>query len=128
MRGAAVGGGPHLERGEGRLQVLFLSRGQHNVGALLRQAARNAKADAEGGQGERKVGKAGEEEKFVRLTTIDLTGKEKVCTLQPDPLYWPAMDLRRDAATGVWTLQEEKRQKKTTTEPEAKGNDSANST
>ena len=47
-----MGGGPHLERGEGRLQVLFLSRGQHNVGALLRQAARNAKADAEGGQGE----------------------------------------------------------------------------
>ena len=33
---------------------------------------------------------------FVRLTTISLTGKRTVYTLQPDPCYWPSMDLRRN--------------------------------
>ena len=45
-----------------------------------------------------------DESAFVRLTTIDLSGREKVCTLQPDPVYWPSMDLRRNPETDEWTL------------------------
>jgi S1-C subfamily serine protease len=45
-----------------------------------------------------------DEWEFVRLTTIDLSGKKKVCTLQPDPVYWPSMDLRRGEESDEWTL------------------------
>lgn len=36
---------PNLQRGESRLQVLLLSRGQDDIGALLCKAACNAQAD-----------------------------------------------------------------------------------
>jgi S1-C subfamily serine protease len=49
-------------------------------------------------------GENDDEWEFVRLTTIGLSGKENVCTLQPDPVYWPLMDLRRSSDSGEWTL------------------------
>ena len=82
-----------------------------DLDTFLQMVAKN-NAGCGGGQGEAKgEGAEKEEEEFVRLTTIDLTGKEKVCTLQPDPVYWPSMDLRRDATTGVWTLHGEEGKK-----------------
>tara|TARA_B100000780_G_C21044631_1_gene419346 strand:+ start:243 stop:1085 length:843 start_codon:yes stop_codon:yes gene_type:complete len=44
------------------------------------------------------------EEEFVRLVMITLTGQKKVYTLQPDPVYWPSMDLKREI-DGVWNLK-----------------------
>jgi hypothetical protein len=44
------------------------------------------------------------EEAFVRIMTIGLTGQKKVYTLQPDPVYWPSIDLKRQT-DGVWHLE-----------------------
>ncbi len=41
----------------------------------------------------------------VRLTYVDLKGREKVLTLKPNPEAWPTEDLRRDVTTGTWTRQ-----------------------
>ena len=47
----------------------------------------------------------GDPEASVRLTYIDLKGREKVLTLEPNLKAWPTQDLRRDPTTGAWTRQ-----------------------
>ena len=39
----------------------------------------------------------------VRLTYVDLKGREKVLTLKPNPAAWPTQTLERNPDTGEWT-------------------------
>ncbi len=39
----------------------------------------------------------------VRLTYVDLQGREKVLTLEPNLAAWPTEELRRDSKTGEWS-------------------------
>ena len=49
------------------------------------------------------IARLGDPEASVRLTYVDLKGREKVLTLKPNPGPWPTQLLERSADTGEWT-------------------------
>ena len=48
------------------------------------------------------LARLGEPSDPVRLTYVDLKGRERVLTLKPNPAAWPTVEFRREPDTGTW--------------------------
>eukprot|EP00930_Biecheleria_cincta_P034862 TRINITY_DN24027_c0_g2_i1.p1 TRINITY_DN24027_c0_g2~~TRINITY_DN24027_c0_g2_i1.p1 ORF type:complete len:1000 (-),score=191.91 TRINITY_DN24027_c0_g2_i1:42-3041(-) len=49
---------------------------------------------------------ASQEQRYLRIESADATGRRFLKTLEPDALFWPTFEMRRDDASGAWSYHE----------------------